>query len=177
MLTPGSNFQNLLLDIVRKVKLGSHSLFKGLGLGSHICHKLLFEKDVISEGLGDLQISTLLVFSSNPWESRHHKTMRCNNPKNAITHHSASKLHHALRQRPVDSRILAMSKRSVSGESSSTTDKWQATAPQDEDPLPSSSLAHQASSSSIPMTPLNLTPNLILPFVADGATWNSVRAP
>jgi hypothetical protein len=69
-----------------------------------------------------------------------------------------------------------MSKRSISGESSSTAHKRQALAPQDEDPLPSTSasLAQQASSSSIPKTPLDLMSDLVLPFVADRATWNSI---
>jgi hypothetical protein len=70
-----------------------------------------------------------------------------------------------------------MNKRSIRGEASSTAHKRRATAPQDEEsPLPpaTSSLAHQASSSSIPKIPLDLIADLILPFVADRATWNSV---
>jgi WD40 repeat protein len=71
-----------------------------------------------------------------------------------------------------------MSKRSISGESSSAAHKRQATAPQDkENPLSaSSSPAHQASSLSIPKIPLDLIAELILPFVADRATWNSVHS-
>jgi WD40 repeat protein len=62
-----------------------------------------------------------------------------------------------------------MSKRKTRGESSS---------PQDEvGPLPlssSSSFLGQPSSSSIPKIPVDLIADLILPFVADRATWNSV---
>jgi hypothetical protein len=72
-----------------------------------------------------------------------------------------------------------MSKRSMSGESSPTAHKRHATAPQDEEgPLPSaaaathSSLTHQASSDL--KIPLDLIADLVLPFVADRATWNSV---
>jgi WD40 repeat protein len=69
-----------------------------------------------------------------------------------------------------------MSKRSIRGESSNAARKRQAVAPQDEGPLPSesSSLAQQASSISIPKIPLHLIADLILLFVADRATWNSV---
>ena len=69
-----------------------------------------------------------------------------------------------------------MSKRSIGGDSSFTSHKRHAAAPQDESPLPSatSSLALQASSSSIPKIPLDLIADLILPFVADRATWNSM---
>jgi WD40 repeat protein len=69
-----------------------------------------------------------------------------------------------------------MSKRLISSESSSAANKRQAVTPQDEDPLPSASasLAQQASSLSIPKIPLDLIADLILPFVADRATWNSV---
>ena len=68
-----------------------------------------------------------------------------------------------------------MSKRSIYGESSSTAHNQYGTAPQDESPLPlaTSSLA-QASSSSIPKIPLDLIADLILPFIADRATWNNV---
>jgi WD40 repeat protein len=69
-----------------------------------------------------------------------------------------------------------MSKRSISGESSTAAHKRQAANPQDEeDPLPSarssssSLLAHPASS----LSP-HLIADVILPFVADRATWNSV---
>jgi WD40 repeat protein len=69
-----------------------------------------------------------------------------------------------------------MIKRSSSGEeSSSAARKRQATsAPLDEDPLvPSSSQEHEASS--IPsMIPANLIAALILPFVEDRSTWNSL---
>jgi WD40 repeat protein len=77
---------------------------------------------------------------------------------------------------------MTMNKCSIRGDSSSTSaHKGHATAPQDESPLPSasasasasSSLA-QASSSSIPKIPLDLIADLILQFVADRATWNSV---
>jgi hypothetical protein len=71
-----------------------------------------------------------------------------------------------------------MSKRSIRGESSSTAHKRRGTVPRDEDPLPSASasasLARQVSSSSIPKIPLDLIADLILPFVADRATWNNV---
>jgi hypothetical protein len=71
-----------------------------------------------------------------------------------------------------------MSKRSTRGESLfNAAHKRQAAAPQDEEgPLPSASasLAQQPSSSSIPKMPLHLTADLILPFVADRASWNSV---
>ena len=69
-----------------------------------------------------------------------------------------------------------MRKPSICGESSSTASKRHAKTSQDESPLPSttSSLAHHASSTSIPKIPLDLIAHLILPFVADRATWNSV---
>jgi hypothetical protein len=71
-----------------------------------------------------------------------------------------------------------MSKRPIRGESSSTAHKRQAVTPEDEDPLPSASasasLAQHAASLSIPKIPLELIADLILPFVADRATWNSV---
>jgi WD40 repeat protein len=69
-----------------------------------------------------------------------------------------------------------MSKRPIRGESPSTAHKRQAAAPQDEEPLPtaSASLAQQASSLSMPKMPLDLIADLILPFVADRATWNNV---
>ena len=67
-----------------------------------------------------------------------------------------------------------MSKHSIPAESSSNAaHKRQAVTPQDEDPLPSasssSSLAHQASSLST-----HLIADLILPFIADRSTWNTV---
>jgi WD40 repeat protein len=65
-----------------------------------------------------------------------------------------------------------MSKRAIRSESSSSAaHKRQAVTPQDEDPLPSSSssLAQQASSLST-----YLIADLILPFIAERATWNSV---
>jgi WD40 repeat protein len=76
-----------------------------------------------------------------------------------------------------------MSDRSFRGESSSAAHKPHATASQDEEgPLPSeyssaaaaasSSLIHQASSNL--KMPLDLIACLILPFIADRATWNSV---
>jgi hypothetical protein len=74
-----------------------------------------------------------------------------------------------------------MSKRPIRGESSSAAHKRQAATPEDEEsPLLSSasesaSLAQQASSLSIPKTPLHLMADLILPFVADRSTWNSVH--
>jgi WD40 repeat protein len=68
-----------------------------------------------------------------------------------------------------------MSKRLIHGESSPAANKRHAVTPQDEeDPLPSSSLAQQAPSLSIPNVPLDLIADFILPFVADRATWNSV---
>jgi hypothetical protein len=70
-----------------------------------------------------------------------------------------------------------MSKRTFHGESSSKAHKRQAAAPIDEEnPLPSASvsLAQQASSLSIPTIPLHLIAGLILPFIADRVTWNSV---
>jgi WD40 repeat protein len=73
-----------------------------------------------------------------------------------------------------------MSERTIRGESSSTAHKRQAVAPQDEEgPLiPSSSasesLAQQGSSLSIPKIPPHLIADLILPFVADRSTWNSL---
>jgi hypothetical protein len=70
-----------------------------------------------------------------------------------------------------------MNKRPIRVESSSAAHKRQTLAAQDEkDPLPSSSssLAQQASSSSIPKMPPHLIADLILPFVADRATWNSL---
>jgi WD40 repeat protein len=74
-----------------------------------------------------------------------------------------------------------MSQRSARGDSSSAAHKRHATAPQDEGPLPSASasasasLAHQVSSSSISKIPLDLIADLIIPFVADRATWNSLH--
>jgi WD40 repeat protein len=73
-----------------------------------------------------------------------------------------------------------MSKRSIRGVSPSAAHKRQAVAPQDEEgPLlqlasASSSLAQQASPFSIPTIPLHLIADLILPFIADRVTWNSV---
>jgi hypothetical protein len=71
-----------------------------------------------------------------------------------------------------------MSKRLIHGESSPAANKRHAVPQQDEeDPLPSASsslVIHQASSSSIPTTPTHLIADLILPFVADRETWNSV---
>jgi WD40 repeat protein len=72
-----------------------------------------------------------------------------------------------------------MSKRSIRGESSSTAHTRDATASKDDEgPLPSSSSSSsfldQSSSSSIPKIPVDLIAGLILPFVADRATWNSV---
>ena len=68
-----------------------------------------------------------------------------------------------------------MRKRANGSESSSTAHKRHAAATLDEILLPpaTSSLGH-ASSSSIPKIPLDLIADLILPFVADRATWNSV---
>jgi WD40 repeat protein len=63
------------------------------------------------------------------------------------------------------------------GESPSTAHKRHATTPQDESPLPSasSSMAQASSlSSSVPKIPLDLIADLVLPFVADRVTWNSV---
>jgi WD40 repeat protein len=70
-----------------------------------------------------------------------------------------------------------MSKRSIRGESSSIiAHKRHGTAPQDEGPLPSeSSSLGQVSSSSIPKIPIDLISDLILPFIADRATWNSLH--
>jgi WD40 repeat protein len=80
----------------------------------------------------------------------------------------------------LDCRILAMSKRSIRGESSSAAHKRQLVTPEDEDPLPSASssstLAQQAASLSVPKMPTHLTADLILPFVADRATWNSMHS-
>ena len=73
-----------------------------------------------------------------------------------------------------------MSKHSLRDESSScTAHKRHATAPQDGGPIPSASTSSsssltQASSSSTPKIPLYLIADLILPFVADRTTWNSV---
>jgi WD40 repeat protein len=73
-----------------------------------------------------------------------------------------------------------MSQRSIRDETLSTAHKRHATAPQDEEgsTLPSSASSSsslgQASSSSIPKIPLGLIADLILPFVADRATWDSV---
>jgi WD40 repeat protein len=67
-----------------------------------------------------------------------------------------------------------MSKRLIYGESSPAANKRHAVTPEDEeDPLPSSSLAQQASPLSTLKAPLHLIGDLILPFVADRATWNS----
>jgi WD40 repeat protein len=65
-----------------------------------------------------------------------------------------------------------MSKRSIRGESSSITapHKRHASATLDEGPPPAS----LAQASSIPKIPIDLITNLILPFVLDRATWNSV---
>ena len=74
-----------------------------------------------------------------------------------------------------------MNKLSIPGESSSssTAHKLHAsTVPRDEGPIPSlsvsSSLDQAASSPSIPNIPLDLISHLILPFVADRVTWNSM---
>ena len=76
-----------------------------------------------------------------------------------------------------------MNKRSICCESpssssyppSSTAHKRHATAPEEEDYLPTlSSFRAQASLSSNPKIPLDLIADLILPFVVDRATWNSV---
>lgn len=67
-----------------------------------------------------------------------------------------------------------MSKRSICGESSSTAPHKRhssnAAATLDEGPPPAS----LAQASSIPKIPLDLIANLVLPFVPDRATWNSV---
>jgi hypothetical protein len=63
-----------------------------------------------------------------------------------------------------------MRKRPIRGESSSAAHKRQAVTPASSS---SASLAQQGSSLSIPKTPTHLTADLILPFVADRATWNS----
>jgi WD40 repeat protein len=73
-----------------------------------------------------------------------------------------------------------MMKRSSSGdgESSSAARKRQATsapAPLDEDPLQPASSSEEHDASSVPsMPPINLIAALILPFVQDRPTWNSV---
>jgi WD40 repeat protein len=71
-----------------------------------------------------------------------------------------------------------MSKRSILRESSYTSHKRHATAPQDEVSLPSSAppspSLDRASSLSIPLIPLPLIADLILPFVADRAVWTNV---
>ena len=92
----------------------------------------------------------------------------------AASHHLASEHHHAEIFIPLQQ--LAMSDRANGGDSSDKAHKRHAAAPQDESPLPSatSSLALQASSSSIPNIPLDLIADLILPFVADRSTWNSM---
>jgi hypothetical protein len=87
-----------------------------------------------------------------------------------------------LRQTFVDClQRIAMRLRSIHDESSSAAHKRHGTAPRDdESPLPSesssaaasSSLAHQVSSN--PKMPLDLIACLILPFVTDRGTWNSV---
>ena len=73
-----------------------------------------------------------------------------------------------------------MSKRADDDESSHAAaahKRGHAAAPQDESPPPSSAASPsltQASSSSIPKIPLALIADLILPFIVDRATWNSV---
>jgi WD40 repeat protein len=70
-----------------------------------------------------------------------------------------------------------MIEHSIRGESPSTAHNRHAKAPQDEEgyiPSSASSSLTRVSSSSIPKIPVHLIAGLILPFVTDRVTWNSV---